>query len=267
MDLSQPIVMGILNVTPDSFYDGGSFFSLDKAVEQAMQMVDEGASILDIGGQSTRPGATKLSAEEELDRVLPVVERLTKVLPPKVWISVDTFYASVAFATINSGAHMINDISGGTIDKQLWPTVASLKVPYVLMHMRGTPETMAKMNQYQDLVPEVIQDLQQKAAAANNVGIQDLILDPGFGFAKNPKQNFELLRELKAFKMVHLPIVVGISRKSMIWKTLGTSPEEALNGTTVLNTIALLHGAQILRVHDVKEAMETVKLINELESN
>ncbi|GAA4465284.1 dihydropteroate synthase [Nibrella saemangeumensis] len=251
--------MGILNITPDSFYSG-SRVGAEQVVEMAERMLAEGATFLDVGGYSTRPGAAELSADEEADRVLPVIEAILANFPEAL-ISVDTYRASVAQQAVTAGACLVNDVSGGRLDPAMFQTVADLGVPYVLMHMRGTPQTMAQLTQYQDVVTDVIDELQTPLAALRGLGLKDIILDPGFGFAKTPAQNFQLLNQLDAFQVFDEPLLVGLSRKSTIWRTLSITPEEALNGTTVLNTVALLKGAAILRVHDVKEAVEAVQLM------
>lgn len=259
LDLSTPVVMGIMNITPDSFYSGSRVVSSDQIVEKADQMISEGAGMLDIGGYSTRPGAREVSAEEEGDRIESAVEPLAKYFPDLI-ISVDTFRAEVAERGIGKGAHIVNDVAGGTLDDAMFEAVARLRVPYILMHMRGTPQTMNQLTTYERLVPDILRDLRQKVAVLQSKGVADLIVDPGFGFAKTIAQNFELMRELEQFKLLGYPLLVGISRKTTIYKTLQISPDEALNGTTVLNTLALERGASILRVHDVKPAVEAVKL-------
>jgi len=259
IDLSTPLVMGILNITPDSFYPGSRVVSVDEIIEKAGQMISEGAGMLDIGGYSTRPGAREVSAQEEGDRVESAVEPLAKYFPNLI-ISVDTFRAEVAERAIGKGAHIINDVAGGTLDDGMFEVVARLRVPYILMHMRGTPQTMNQLTTYERLVPDILRDLRQKVAILQSRGVADLIIDPGFGFAKTIAQNFELMRELEQFKLLGYPVLVGVSRKTTVYKTLQISPEEALNGTTVLNTLALERGASILRVHDVKPAVEAVKL-------
>ncbi|MET7259506.1 dihydropteroate synthase [Dyadobacter fermentans] len=259
LDLSAPVVMGIMNITPDSFYSGSRVAATDEIVEKAGRMLSEGAGMIDIGGYSTRPGAQEVSAEEEGDRIESAVEPLAKFFPDLI-ISVDTFRAEVAERGIRKGAHIINDVAGGTLDDAMFETVARLRVPYILMHMRGTPQTMNSLTDYERLVPDILRDLRQKVAVLQSKGVADLIIDPGFGFAKTIAQNFELMRELKQFQLLGYPVLVGISRKTTIYKTLHISPEEALNGTTVLNTLALERGASILRVHDVKPAVEAVKL-------
>jgi dihydropteroate synthase len=260
LDLSTPQVMGILNVTPDSFYPGSRVLQVEDAYKKAERMISEGASILDLGGHSTRPGADAVSEEEELKRVLPMVEMIRKRFPEAI-ISIDTFRSSVARQAVEAEAHIINDIAGGNLDPLMFETVAELNVPYILMHSRGTPQTMKELNQYDDLVTDVLRELQSKIYQLRQLGVKDIVADMGFGFAKNADQNYILLRELKAFQPLDVPLLVGVSRKSMIWRKLDISPDQSLNGTTVLNTVALLNGASILRVHDVKEAVEAVKLI------
>ncbi|MEO8236149.1 MAG: dihydropteroate synthase [Flavobacterium sp.] len=264
IDLSTPKVMGILNVTPDSFYDGGSFTSDKNILYQVEKMLTEGARFIDVGGQSSKPNAVIVSVDEELNRVVSAVDLILKNLPETI-ISIDTFNSKVAQIAIENGAAIINDISAGSLDDKMFETIAKLQVPYIMMHMRGTPQTMSKMTNYDDLVKDILFYFSEKVAKARSFGINDLIVDPGFGFAKTLEQNFELLHKLDLFQMLELPILVGISRKSMIYKTLETTPENALNGTSVLNTIALTKGANILRVHDVKEAVECVKLYNQLQ--
>jgi len=260
LDLSTPAVMGILNITPDSFYEGSRFRpNSDEIVQKAGQMLADGAAMLDVGGYSTRPGAAEISLSEECDRVLPVIEALVSHFPTAV-ISIDTFRSEVAREAVYAGATLINDVSGGNLDEKMFETVAELGVPYVLMHMRGTPQTMAAENHYKNLVQDILQELAQKLAKLRFLGVADVIVDPGFGFAKNVAQNFELLNNLQYFQELNALLLVGVSRKSMIWRSLGVTPAEALNGTTVLNTFALQKGVNILRVHDVKEACEAVQL-------
>lgn len=263
IDLSVPKVMGIINVTPDSFYDGGKTFSKTEILKQAEKMLLEGATFLDIGGYSTRPGAEDVSEKEETKRTVSAIELILKKFP-EVLISVDTFRSNVAKNAVEAGASIINDVSGGTLDAEMFKTVAKLNVPYILMHMRGTPKTMAKLTDYKNVTVEVLKDLSEKITLSRAEGINDIIADPGFGFAKKREQSFELLNNLELFQNLEVPILVGVSRKSMIYKTLETSAENALNGTSALNTIALLKGASILRVHDVKEAVECVKLWSEV---
>ncbi len=259
VDLSTPAVMGILNITPDSFYDGGKNISLRDCLEHAEKMLTEGATFIDVGAYSSRPGAADITVDEELKRILPVVEMLLKEFPEAL-LSIDTFRSEVARKSIEAGAAVINDISGGSLDKEMMRTVANLQVPYILMHMRGTPQTMKDLNQYEDLVQDLLLYFSGKISEARELGINDLIIDPGFGFSKNISQNFELLSCLDLFQELDLPVLSGISRKSLIYKTLNSTPEQSLNGTTVLNTVSLLKGAHILRVHDVREAVECVKL-------
>ncbi|MDI9311466.1 MAG: dihydropteroate synthase [Limnohabitans sp.] len=261
VDLSVPKVMGILNVTPDSFYDGGKLTSDSLILNQVEKMLSDGATFIDIGGQSSRPNAQFLTAKEELHRVLPIVELILKHFPD-AFLSIDTFHSEVADVCISLGAAMINDISAGTLDEKMFEVIAKHQVPYIMMHMRGTPQTMQQLTNYEDIVKDILFYFSQKIVKARSFGINDLIIDPGFGFAKTVEQNFELLSKLELFQITDLPVLVGVSRKSMIYKTLNCSPLEALNGTTVLNTIALTKGASILRVHDVKEAVECVTLFN-----
>lgn len=261
MDLSTPKVMGILNVTPDSFYSKSRVIQLDQIIDRASQMLLEGADILDIGGYSSRPGAQDISIAEEVNRIVPAISAIVKKHPDAV-ISVDTFRSQVAQDAINAGAKIVNDISGGRIDSEIIHVVARNKVPYIIMHMRGTPQTMTQQNQYSNLFNEVIAELSAQIKIAINAGIHDIIIDPGFGFAKDIDQNYELFNNLGSFKVLPYPLLVGISRKSMIYKKLGISPEESLDGTIELNRIALNNGAKILRVHDVKEAVELVKLLS-----
>lgn len=263
IDLSEPKVMGILNITPDSFFDGGKFIEETQILKQIEKMLKEGATFIDIGGYSSRPGAKDISEEEEKSRVLPAVEVALKKFPDCI-ISVDTFRSTIAKLAVEAGAGLINDISGGSLDKKMPEVVASLNVPYILMHMQGTPQSMTSQTNYENLLKEMINYFHQKIYAFQALGIKDIIIDPGFGFAKTIDQNFELLKKLDYLKVLEKPMLVGLSRKSTIWKTLSIKPEEALNGTTALNTVALLKGASILRVHDVKEAMEVVKLIKAL---
>ena len=263
IDLSSPKVMGIINITPDSFYDGGKTFSEKEILKQAEKMLSEGTTFLDIGGYSTRPGADEISEAEEIKRVVEAIESILKKFPEAL-ISVDTFRSEVGKKAVEAGAAIVNDVSGGTLDVEMYKTVAKLKVPYILMHMRGTPKTMTKLTDYKNVTVEVLKDLSEKIALARAEGINDIIADPGFGFAKTREQSFQLLNNLELFQNLGAPILAGVSRKSMIYKTLETSAENALNGTTSLNTIALLKGASILRVHDVKEAVECVKLFQNL---
>ena len=257
--LDDPALMGIINLTPDSFYKGHLSSGITELVAMAEKMVSEGADIIDIGGQSTRPGSKMIGAEEEMQRVLPLIEAL-HIKNPEIIISIDTFYSAVAKAASIAGASIINDISAGAIDRDMLPTVAALKRPYIAMHMKGLPGTMQKEARYKDVVKELLDFFIQKQEECRNAGIIDLVIDPGFGFGKTIEHNFSLLKSLSVFRIFGKPLLAGLSRKSTVYKTLGSTPAEALNGTTVLNTLALLNGASILRVHDVKEARETVTL-------
>jgi dihydropteroate synthase len=259
IDLSTPKVMGILNITPDSFYAGSRVPKIEDSFKRAEAMLAAGATFLDVGGYSTRPNAEDIPESEELARVLPIIKLITKYFPDAI-VSIDTFRATVARQAVEAGAAVVNDISGGNLDSKMFETVAALAVPYVLMHSRGNPQTMAKLNDYDNLTVDIIFELQQKIAQLRTLGQKDIIIDPGFGFAKNATQNFELFKNLEAFKILNCPLLVGISRKSMIWRTLNIKAEDALNGTTALNALALNKGAQILRVHDIKEAVEVIKL-------
>lgn len=262
INLSTPKVMGILNVTPDSFFDGGKYKDESQLLNQAEIMLSQGATFIDVGAYSSKPNAEFVTEDEELKRAVPVVELLLKHFPEAV-ISVDTFRAKVAAACIESGASVINDIAAGLLDDDMIATVGKYKVPYVMMHMRGTPQTMTTLTHYEDIVGEMLKYFAERIDVARKHGIDDIIIDPGFGFAKTLEQNYEVMKKLELFTTITgLPLLSGISRKSMIYKVLGTTPQEALNGTTVLNTISLVKGAKILRVHDVKEAMETVKIFN-----
>jgi len=260
IDLSTPKVMGILNITPDSFYDGGRHNTVPAALAQAEQLLTAGADILDLGAYSSRPGAADISPDEESGRLLPVIEAITSRFTQAI-LSIDTFRADVAHACITAGAHIINDISGGTLDDRMFATVAGLQVPYILMHMRGTPNTMQQLTDYNDVTREVSLFFGRQIAALRQLGARDIILDPGLGFAKTLEQNYELLHRLETLHVHGLPILGAISRKSMIYKKLGVTPEEALNGTTVLNTVLLMKGVHILRVHDVKAAKEAIALL------
>jgi len=265
IDLNTPRVMGILNQTPDSFYDGGRYSNPKAVLDQVEQMLFNGASFIDVGGYSSRPGAADVSEQEELKRVIPTIKAVIKAFPDAV-ISIDTFRSGVAKVAIEEGAAMINDISGGDRDPEIYQVAARHQVPYILMHMRGTPQTMTTLTDYDNVVMEVAQDLAKKLKQIRPYGVNDLIVDPGFGFAKNLEQNYSLLGKLDHLKLLNAPILVGLSRKSMIYKLLQTDPENALNGTTAANTIALLKGASILRVHDVAPAMEVVKLVGALKN-
>lgn len=259
IDLSQPKVMGILNLTPDSFYDGGKLTSDRTILEKVEKMLLEGATFIDIGGYSSRPGATHIAEIEELNRVLHGINLVMKHFPDTL-ISVDTFRSSVARQAIESGAALVNDISAGNLDEQMFRTVADLQVPYIMMHMPGSPQTMQKLTQYDDMIQEIILYFSRKIVELRELYLNDLIIDVGFGFGKTSEQNFLLLKNLSVFKIIGVPILAGISRKSMLYKTLGTDASEALNATTVANTLALVNGACMLRVHDVKEAVETIKI-------
>lgn len=259
LDLSTPVVMGILNVTPDSFFDGGYYSDEKKILERAGTILSEGGGIIDIGGYSSRPGASFVDEEEELSRVIPAIRSIVKEFPGAL-ISVDTFRASVARRAIEAGAGIINDISAGSLDKDMFRTVQELNVPYILMHMKGTPQTMTRYAVYHNLIEEVVEFLRERITRLYELGVKDIIADPGFGFAKTRDHNFQLLQKLDYFKILEIPILVGLSRKSMVYKTLNIDPEDSLNGTTAMNVIALMHGASVLRVHDVKACMEAVKL-------
>jgi dihydropteroate synthase len=261
LSLDKPVVMGIINATPDSFYEGHLKLNIDEITALAGKMIQDGAAILDIGGLSTRPGSNPVSVQEETDRVLPVIEAILKVYP-QIILSIDTYNSQVAKAAVDAGASIINDISGGNLDKDMLSTVATLQVPYICMHMQGTPATMQQAPVYNHLVKEVLDFFIAKIDACNESGIKDLIIDPGFGFGKTIEHNFQLLKDLAVLTITNKPILAGLSRKSTVYKTLGITAADALNGTTVLNTMALLNGASILRVHDVKEANEAVKLFN-----
>ena len=259
--VEKPLIMGIINATPDSFYEGSSFSGTDKILSVAEKMLKEGADILDIGGQSTRPGSDFITPDEEMKRVIPAIELITKNFPDS-FISIDTFYSLVAKEAVAVGACIVNDISAGAMDEEMIGTISSLQVPYILMHMKGTPKTMQENPVYENVIREVLDFFIVKINDLKNSGIKDMIIDPGFGFGKTIEQNFELLKNLSVFNMLDKPILVGISRKSTIYKTLGTTAADALNGTTVLNTIGLMNGASILRVHDIKEAKEAVTLFH-----
>lgn len=260
-DLSTPAVMGIINVTSDSFYAGSRVLDEGAIAVRAGEMLEHGATFLDVGAYSTRPGAEEVSVKDELENAVKAVRAILKAHPTAL-ISIDTFRNSVAAACIDEGAVMINDVSGGDRDPEMFSLVAARQVPYVLMHMRGTPQTMMQLNQYDNLHVDIIADLQRKLAQLRSLGVRDVIVDPGFGFAKSGPQNYELLAGLELFNVLDCPILVGLSRKSMVWKTLEITPEDALNGTTVVNTIALMKGTSILRVHDVAQAAEAVKLVS-----
>ncbi len=263
LDLSTPAVMGILNVTPDSFFDGGNFSNIDAALRHTELLISEGADIIDIGGMSTKPGAIPISPEEELLRVIPVIEAIRKKFE-NIPISIDTVYGKVAQESLNAGANMINDVSAGNMDPEILAVASNGKVPYVLMHMQGTPETMQVEPQYTNVTKEVFDFFIAKVQTLNARGINDIIIDPGFGFGKTTEHNYLLAKNLDVLKQTGLPIMVGISRKSMVCKVLKVNPEKALNGSTALHAILLLKGADILRVHDVKEAKEVIKIVSQL---
>lgn len=263
IDLSNPKVMGILNVTPDSFYDGGKNDSAQIIIDKIEKMLRDGATFIDIGAYSSKPNAAFVSEEEELQRIVPVIEMLVGLFPA-ILISVDTFRSKVAKASIEAGAALVNDISAGNLDEKMLQTVADLRVPYIMMHMKGDPKTMQSLADYKDIIKELLFYFSERISKARSLGISDIIVDPGFGFAKTLEQNFDVIHKLELFQMLDLPLLSGISRKSMIYKALGTTPQESLNGTTFLNTISLMKGASILRVHDVKEAVECVKLFEKL---
>ena len=261
IDLSTPKVMGILNITPNSFFDGGKFIQEGDILLQTKKMISDGATFIDIGAYSSKPNAEFVSENEELKRIVPIVSLILEHFPDAI-ISIDTFRSEVARICIENGASMINDISAGNGDEKMMETVAKYNVPYIMMHNRGTPETMQTMTHYENIVKEILFYFSEKMSLARSFGINDLIIDPGFGFAKTLDQNYEVLQKLELFEMLELPLLVGVSRKSMIYNLFKYTPEEALNGTTIINTIALTKGAKILRVHDVKEAMECVTLFN-----
>lgn len=263
IDLRTPKIMGILNLTPDSFYDGGLYNNTDRALAQTEKMLLEGATFIDIGGASSKPGAVEISTDEELARVLPVIEEIHKTFPETI-ISIDTYKSDVAKLAVAAGAAMVNDISGGKLDPKMLKTVGALGVPYVVMHMQGTPQNMQDKPNYDNILTEIRSFFAAKIDAAHKAGIHDVIIDPGFGFGKTLEHNYSLLKNLSSIKMNGIPLLIGVSRKSMIYKLLQAEVTEALNGTTVLNTVALQQGAQILRVHDVKEAHQAVQLIEKL---
>lgn len=263
IDLSIPKVMGILNITPDSFYDGGKYRDESVVLNHVKQMLDEGTTFIDVGAYSSKPNADFVSEDKELKRIMPVVSSILKEFPD-IFLSIDTFRSKVAKACIEMGAAMVNDISAGLLDKNMLKTIADLQVPYIMMHMRGTPQTMQQLTQYDNLLKDILFYFSERIATARQLGIVDMIVDPGFGFAKTTEQNYQLLNQLELFNMLELPVLVGVSRKSMIYKTLETTAAESLNGTSILNTIALQKGASVLRVHDVKEAVECIKLVQSL---
>ena len=263
VDLDSPKVMGILNITPNSFYDGGKYGDEKSILEHVSQMLLEGATFIDVGAYSSKPSASFVSELEEISRIVPIVKAIMREFPDAI-LSIDTFRSAVAQNCIENGAAIINDISAGNLDSKMLETVGQLKVPYIMMHMRGNPQTMQTLTQYDDLLKEVLFYFSERISAARSFGISDLIIDPGFGFAKTLEQNYELLHKFDLLALLELPILAGVSRKSMIYKVLENTANESLNGTTVLNTIALSKGAKILRVHDVKEAVECVKLYNQM---
>jgi len=263
VDLSTPKIMGILNVTPDSFYDGGVHNSDKKILKHVEKMLNDGAAFIDIGAYSSRPNGINIDENEELNRVVPALELVNNTFPNTI-ISIDTFRSKVAEACLNSGASIINDISAGEMDKKMMKIVGKYKVPYIMMHMKGNPQNMISRTNYDDMLKEIIKYFSKKINQALSYKINDMIIDPGFGFAKDLRQNYNLLSSMDLLKILDKPIMVGISRKSMIYKSLKTSAKESLNGTTVLNTVSLIKGASILRVHDVKEASECIKLISAL---
>lgn len=261
LDLSAPIVMGILNVTPDSFYDGGRYGDMPTILNRAEKMIDEGATIIDIGGMSSRPGAKEVPVSEELKRSIPTIKAVRKRFP-EAFISIDTVWAEVARQAVDAGADMVNDISSGTMDETLIPTVGQLGVPYILMHMQGKPQTMQNNPKYDNVITDILDFFIHKTSELRENGIQDIIIDPGFGFGKTVEHNYTILRNMSDFQILDLPVLVGLSRKSMIYKVLETTSDEALNGTTALHMISLQNGTKILRVHDVREAVEVVDLHN-----
>lgn len=265
LDLTSAKIMGIINITPDSFYENSRASSKD-LLKKAEKMLEQGADLLDIGGYSSRPGATEVSQEEELRRVVPVVKTFVKTFP-KVRISVDTFRSEVARQSLSEGACMINDISAGHLDEKMWQIIADFQVPYIAMHMKGTPKNMQEHTHYEDIVKEMIFYFSQIKAKAQQYGINDLIIDPGFGFSKTLEQNYEILRKLSLFRILDVPILVGVSRKSMLYRLLQTTAENALNATTIVNTLALTKGAHILRVHDVQQAKECVQIFEKMEKS
>jgi len=263
IDWSNPIVMGIINATPDSFFDGGENDTVEKALNKADQLILAGADIIDVGGYSSRPDATDISIEEEISRIEPVIKAIRQKYP-SILLSIDTFRSAVAQKAIDCGVDMVNDISGGVADPQMFDVVAEAQVPYCMMHMKGTPQNMIHQTNYTDLIQDILQFFITQISLARAKGVRDIIIDPGFGFAKTQAQNFELLKKISVFKILELPILIGISRKSMIYKTLKTGPDNALNGTSILHTIALQNGANIFRVHDVSEVKQVFELLKNL---
>jgi len=262
LPVNNPIVMGILNITPDSFYDGGTLKTDTDILFRVEKMLSEGAAIIDIGAISTRPGANEVSESEELNRLTPVIDLISKKIPGTI-LSIDTYRSNIAKRAIETGAHIINDISGGNLDPKMFETIATLKVPYIMMHMQGTPATMQQNPQYTDVVADILDFFKVQINKLKSLGVTDnIVLDPGFGFGKTVEHNFQILKSLQRFSETGFPVLAGLSRKSMVNKIIGTMPENALNGTTALNVLALLNGASILRVHDVKEAVQAIKLVN-----
>ena len=266
LDLTKPKIMGILNITPDSFFDGGDYNSEHKILNQVEKMLTEGADIIDVGGHSSRPGAKKISIEKETERVIPIINLIAGKFK-NIIISIDTFRSEIARKAIEAGASIINDISGGDLDKKMFEVAGELKVPYIIMHMKGVPSNMQNETKYDNIIFDIIKNLSYKIDLAKKAGVLDIIIDPGFGFGKSLKDNFKILKNLSSFKQLNQPIMVGLSRKSMIYKLLESSANDALNGTTCLNSISINNGANIIRVHDVKEAKETVKLIEFMNEN
>ena len=266
LDLSSPKIMGVLNVTPDSFYDGGVYSNEKKILLQVEKMISDGADIIDIGGFSSKPGAKTISVKEEEKRVIPIIKLINNTFN-KIIISVDTFRGEIAEKSLNEGASIINDISGGNLDKNIYQIANKYRVPYIMMHMKGVPANMQANPKYENINYEIIKDFSYKIDSAEKKGVCDIIIDPGFGFGKSIEHNYQILNNIKLYTILKKPILVGISRKSMIYKLLKTDPSKALNGTTSLNTIALINGANILRVHDVKEAKEVIKLYSFLKEN
>ena len=266
LDLTKPKIMGILNITPDSFFDGGEYNSEYKILNQVEKMLTEGADIIDVGGHSSRPGAKKISIEKETERVIPIIKLITGKFQNTI-ISIDTFRSEIARKAIEAGASIINDISGGDLDNKMYEVAGELKVPYIIMHMKGVPSNMQNNTEYDNVIFDIIKNLSYKIDLAKKAGVLDIIIDPGFGFGKSLKDNFKILKNLSSFKQLNQPIMVGLSRKSMIYKILESSAKNVLNGTTCLNSISLYNGANIIRVHDVKEAKETVKLIEFMNEN
>ncbi|RLD78521.1 MAG: dihydropteroate synthase [Bacteroidetes bacterium] len=261
LDISKPVVMGILNITPDSFYDGGKYSEKEKVQQRLNQMIDEGATLVDIGAYSSRPGSTHISEKEELGRLIPVLELIVKFFPDLI-VSVDTFRSGIASLVVNKyGVSIINDISAGELDHKMFETINKLQVPYIMMHMKGNPKNMQSNTQYKNMIKEIIAYFSKKVNKLKEIGVRDLIIDPGFGFSKTILQNYQLLKNLKQFEIFGFPILAGISRKSMIYNHLGIDAKNALNGTSILNTVALQNGANILRVHDIKEALEVINLV------